>query len=79
MSTWTITDATDGKELGTIKNKVKLIGSKIVAKGAFGHFTIKGNFGNHSFRILRDNVKVKIYFIFDYFIYIKFILIGCED
>jgi len=58
MSTWTITDAVSGRELGKIKNKIKLIGSKIVANGEFGRYTIKGNFGNHSFKIIKNKHKV---------------------
>jgi len=58
MSTWTITEASSGKELGVIKNKVKLIGSKIVATGAFGRYTIEGKFRNHSFSIKKDGQRV---------------------
>jgi len=61
MSTWTITEANSGKELGVIKNKVKFIGSKLTAKGAFGQYTIKGNFGNHSFNIKKNgHLEAKI-------------------
>jgi len=63
MSTWTITDAVTGRELGKIKNKVKFVGSKIVADGEFGHYTIRGNFGNHSFSISKNKHKVRIYFL----------------
>lgn len=63
MSTWTITDAINGRELGKIKNKLKFIGSKMVADGEFGHYTIKGKLGNHSFTISKNKHKVKIYFI----------------
>jgi len=55
MSTWKITDALSGKEVGTIENKIKFVGSKITAKGEFGIYTIKGKFGNHSFTIKKDN------------------------
>jgi len=58
MSTWTISDVVTGRELGTIKNKFRLIGSKIVADGEFGHYTIEGDFGNHSFTIKKDGHKV---------------------
>jgi hypothetical protein len=58
MSTWTIKESGSGKELGTIENKLRLVGSKITANGVFGHYTIEGDFGNHSFTIKKGGVKV---------------------
>jgi hypothetical protein len=60
MSTWIVTDAVSGRELGTIENKFRLTGSKIVAKGLFGHYTIIGDFGNHSFTITKSEHEVRI-------------------
>jgi hypothetical protein len=31
------------------------------ANGAFGHYRIEGDFGNHSFTIKKDGEKVNIY------------------
>jgi len=58
MSTWTIKEAGTDKELGTIENKLRLVGSKMTANGAFGHYTIEGDFGNHAFTIKREGEKV---------------------
>jgi hypothetical protein len=58
MSTWTITNSASGKQLGTIQNKLKFVGSKIDANGEFGHYKIEGDFGNHSFTIKKDGHKV---------------------
>jgi uncharacterized protein YxjI len=58
MSTWTIKESGTDKELGTIENKLRLVGSKMTANGAFGHYTIEGDFGNHSFTIKKDGEKV---------------------
>ena len=58
MSTWTIKEFRTGKELGTIENKLRLVGSKMTANGAFGHYTIEGDFGNHSFTIKKSGEKV---------------------
>jgi len=58
MSTWTIKDASTGKELGTIENKLRVVGSKMEAHGAFGNYNIEGNFGNHAFTIKKDGEKV---------------------
>ena len=59
MSTWTITDARTSKELGTIRNRLKLIGSKMVADGDFGRYDIKGHFGTHSYKITKNGHKVR--------------------
>ncbi len=61
MSTWTITDSQTGKEMGTLENKLRLVGSTMEANGAFGHYRIEGDFGNHSFTIKKDGEKVNIY------------------
>ena len=58
MSTWIVTDAITNRELGTIQNKFRLTGSKIVADGEFGHYIIRGDFGNHSFTITKDEKEV---------------------
>lgn len=58
MSTWTIKEWNTEKEVGTIENKLRLVGSKISANGAFGHYTIEGDFGNHSFTIKKEGEKV---------------------
>jgi hypothetical protein len=58
MSTWTIKESGTDKELGTIENKLRLVGSKMTANGAFGHYTIEGDFGNHSFTIKKEGEKV---------------------
>lgn len=58
MSTWTITESSSGKELGTIENKLRFTGSKMTANGAFGHYTIHGKFGNHEYKIEKDGHKV---------------------
>ena len=58
MSTWIVTDAVTGRELGTVKNRLRLTGSKIVAEGTFGHYVIKGNFGNRSFTIRKGEEEV---------------------
>ena len=58
MSTCIVTDSVTHRELGTIKNKLRLTGSKIVAEGVFGHYTIIGDFGNHSFTITKDGHEV---------------------
>lgn len=58
MSTWIIKEANTDKELGTIENKLRFIGSKMTANGAFGHYVIEGNFGNRSFQIKKDGEKV---------------------
>jgi len=65
MSTWTIKEASSGKELGTLKNKLRVVGSKITANGEFGHYTIHGDFGNHKFNIKKDGHKVNIYICID--------------
>jgi len=57
MSTWEIKNAA-GKELGTIKNKVRAFGSRIDAHGEFGDYKIEGNFGNHAFTITKAGHKV---------------------
>ncbi len=59
MSTWTIKEASSDKELGTIENKLRFVGSKITANGAFGKYTIEGNFGNHEFTIKKEGKKVR--------------------
>ena len=61
MSTWTIKDSISGKEMGTLENKLRIVGSTMKADGAFGHYTINGNFGNHEFTIKKDGEKVNIY------------------
>jgi len=58
MSTWTIKEASSGKEVGTIENKLRFVGSTMTANGAFGAYKIVGDFGNHSFTIKKDGVKV---------------------
>jgi len=58
MSTWTIKETSSGKEVGTIENKLKFVGSTMVASGTFGNYKIKGAFGKHSFSIKKDGVKV---------------------
>lgn len=58
MSTWIISDAVNGQELGTIKNKFRFIGSKIEAEGDFGHYIIEGNFGTRSYTITKDGHRV---------------------
>jgi len=58
LSTWTIKEANDDKVLGKIEHKLKFIGSKMVAKGTFGHYTIHGNLGNHEYSIKKDDHKV---------------------
>jgi hypothetical protein len=63
MSTWTISDAVTGRELGTIKHKFKLFGSRIVADGEFGQYIITGDFGNRSFTISTNNHEVNIFLI----------------
>jgi hypothetical protein len=60
MSTWTIKEAGSGRELGIIENKLRFVGSKMTANGAFGHYTIEGNFGNHEFTIKKEGVEVNI-------------------
>jgi hypothetical protein len=64
MSTWIVTDAVTRRELGTIKNKLRLTGSKIIAEGVFGHYTIIGDFGNHSFTITKDGHEVRRFFFY---------------
>lgn len=63
MSTWTIKDANTNHELGTIENKLRFVGSKMTANGAFGHYTIEGNFGNRSFEIKKEGEKVMCRFV----------------
>ena len=58
MSTWTIQESTSGKQIGTIQNKLRLVGSTIEAKGTFGNYKIEGNFGNRSFDVKKDGEKV---------------------
>ena len=58
MSTWTIQESNSGKQIGTIQNKLRLVGSTIEAKGTFGNYKIEGNFGNHSFDVKKDGEKV---------------------
>lgn len=58
MSTWTIKEANTDKELGTIENKLRFVGSKMSANGAFGHYAIEGDFGNRSFDIKKEGEKV---------------------
>ena len=60
MSTWTIKEANTDKELGTIENKLRFVGSQMTANGAFGHYIIEGNFGNRSFQIKKDGEKVSV-------------------
>jgi len=57
MSTWEIKNAA-GKELGTVKHKLRAFGSRIDAHGEFGHYKIEGHFGNHAFTIHKDDHKV---------------------
>ncbi len=60
MSTWTIKESGSGKEVGTIENKLRFVGSTMIANGAFGHYKITGNFGNHAFTIKKNGHKVNI-------------------
>ena len=62
MSTWIIIDAVTSRELGTVRNQFRLIGSKIVAEGTFGHYVIRGNFGNRSYTIKKGEEEVKKFF-----------------
>ncbi|CAF0975558.1 unnamed protein product [Adineta steineri] len=57
-STWSITDAITGREVGQIKNKFKVIGAKIHAEGDFGKYVIKGEFGKHTYKISKNHHKV---------------------
>jgi hypothetical protein len=75
MSTWIISDAATDRELGTIQNKFQFFGSKIIAEGEFGHYTIEGNFGNHAFTISKDGQKVSLIFLLIIITYIKKIFI----
>ncbi|CAF1671227.1 unnamed protein product, partial [Adineta ricciae] len=54
MSTWIITDSLSGKEVGTIENKLKFVGSLMQATGSFGTYKIEGDFGNYSYSIMKD-------------------------
>ncbi|CAF1644877.1 unnamed protein product [Adineta ricciae] len=58
MSTWIITDSHSGKEVGTIENKLKFVGSLMQATGSFGTYKIEGDFGNYSYSIMKDGEKV---------------------
>lgn len=75
MSTWTIIESKTDKEVGTIKNQLRLFGSKMEANGSFGSYVITGNFGNRSFTIKKAGEKVRwslLFFLmnfhFSYFI-----------
>jgi hypothetical protein len=65
MSTWEVKNVVTGKEVGTIKHKVRAFGSRIDAKGAFGDFAIEGRFGNHEFTIRKDGHKVSVDVLID--------------
>lgn len=58
MSTWTITDKVNGKEVGTVENKLRPLGSMMTANGAFGSYKIEGEVGTHSYTITKDGQKV---------------------
>jgi len=53
-SPWTISNATSGEEMGTIKYRTKYATTQIKAYGTFGNVRIEGMFREHEYTIKKD-------------------------